>query len=63
MKRDDFKKKKKRLLNKMIGDFLFFILSLFSYFSVCFLTLKLLCVKKKKEKKNSCSHFLTMRAV
>lgn len=62
MKRDDFKKKKKRLLNKMIGDFLFFILSLFSYFSVCFLTLKLLCVKKKG-KKNSCSHFLTMRAV
>lgn len=38
---------KKRLLNKIIGDF--FILS-FSYFSVCFLTLKLLCVKKEKKK-------------
>lgn len=42
MKRDDFLKN--RLLNKIIGEF--FILSLFSYFSVCFLTLKLLCVKK-----------------
>lgn len=48
MKRDDLKKKKKkRLLNKIIGDF--FILSLFSYFSVCFLTLKLLCVKEEKK--------------
>lgn len=49
MKRDDFKKKK-RLLNKIIGDFFFFfILSLFSYFSVCFLMLKLLCVKEEKK--------------
>lgn len=60
-KKDDFKKKK-RLRNKIIGDFFFFILSLFSYISVClfFLTLQLLCVK---EKQNSCCHFLTMCAV
>lgn len=41
---------KKRLLNKIIGDFFVFILSLFSYFSVCFLTLKTaLCKKGKKQ--------------
>lgn len=73
MKRDDFKRKrKKRLLNKMIGDFFCFFFAFyycFSYFffvSVCFLKLKTALCKKKKQKKgekNSCSHFLTMRAV
>lgn len=72
MKRDDFKRKrKKRLLNKMIGDFFFFfcillLFFLFFFVSVCFLKLKTALCKKKKAKKgekNSCSHFLTMRAV
>lgn len=59
-KKDDLKKKKTPEQN--YWRFFFFILSLFSYISVClfFLTLQLLCVK---EKQNSCCHFLTMCAV
>lgn len=44
MKRDELKKKKTPEQNY----WRFFILS-FSYFSVCFLTLKLLCVKEEKK--------------
>lgn len=50
MKRDDFKKKKDSWTKLLeIFFFFFFILSLFSYFSVCFLMLKLLCVKEEKK--------------
>lgn len=49
MKRDDFKK---RLLNKMIGDFffLFHFIIVFLFFLFVFWRLKLLCVKKGKKK-------------
>lgn len=72
MKRDDFKRKRKKdSWTKWLETFFVFfcillLFFLFFFVSVCFLKLKTALCKKKKQKKgekNSCSHFLTMRAV